>query len=101
MIFDNRKDKSKEIYIIIENSCSEGYEEFQTFIFDDEETAHEKFEQLVADDKAFLEEEERDDVIERDGCWYQSYPEGEYAESHYTLDLFATEHNAKGGNKNA
>ena len=94
MIFDNRKDKSKEIYIIIESSCSEGYEEFQTFIFDDEETAHEKFEQLVADDKAFLEEEERDDVIERDGCWYQSYPEGEYAESHYTLDLFATKHNA-------
>ena len=101
MIFDNRKDKSKEIYIIIESSCSEGYEEFQTFIFDDEETAHEKFEQLVADDKAFLEEEERDDVIERDGYWYQSYPEGEYAESHYTLDLFATKHNAQGGNKNA
>lgn len=101
MIFDNRKDKSKEIYVIIENSCSEGYEEFQTFIFDDEETAHGKFEQLVADDKAFLEEEERDDVIERDGCWYQSYPKGEYAESHYTLDLFATKHNAQGGNKNA
>ena len=90
---DLRTNKT-QLYIIIENSCSEGYEEVETFIFDDEEIAHEKFEQLVADDKAFLEEEERDDVIERDGYSYQSYPEGEYAESHYTLDLFATKHNA-------
>ena len=44
--------------------------------------------------KAFLEEEERDDVIERDGYWYQSYPDGEYAENHYTLDLLTTKHNA-------
>ena len=79
-----------ELYIIIENSCSEGYEEIETFIFDNEKAAHEKFEQLVADDKAFLEEEGRDDVIERSGHWYQSYPEGEYAESHYTLDLLTT-----------
>lgn len=90
---DLRTNKT-ELYIIIENSCTDGCEEIQTFIFDDEEMAHEKFEQLVADDKAFLEEEERDDVIERDGYSYQSYPEGEYAESHYTLDLFATKHNA-------
>ena len=90
---DLRTNKT-QLYIIIENSCSESYEEVETYIFDDEETAHEKFEQLVADDKAFLEEEERDDVIERDGYSYQSYPEGEYAESHYTLDLFATKHNA-------
>ena len=90
---DLRTNKT-QLYIIIENSCSEGYEEVETYIFDDEETAHEKFEQLVADDKAFLEEEERDDVIERSGYSYQSYPEGEYAESHYTLDLFATKHNA-------
>lgn len=90
---DLRTNKTK-LYIIIENSCTDGYEEIQTFIFDDEETAHEKFEQLVADDKAFLKEEERDDVIERDGYWYQSYPYGEYAESHYTLDLLTTKHNA-------
>ena len=90
---DLRTNKT-EFYIIIENSCSEGCEEVETYIFDDEETAHAKFEQLVADDKTFLEEEGRDDVIERDGYWYQSYPEGEYAESHYTLDLFATKHNA-------
>lgn len=90
---DLRTNKT-ELYIIIENSCTDGCEEIQTFIFDDEEMAHEKFEQLVADDKAFLEEEERDDVIERDGYSYQSYPEGEYAESHYTLDLFAAKHNA-------
>lgn len=63
---DLRTNKT-ELYIIIENSCTDGYEEIQTFIFDDEETAHKKFEQLVVDDKAFLEEEERDDVIERDG----------------------------------
>ena len=91
---DLRINKTTELYIIIENSCTDGYEEVETYIFDDEETAHEKFEQLVADDKAFLEEEERDDVIERDGYSYQSYPEGEYAESHYTLDLFAAKHNA-------
>ena len=54
---DLRTNKT-ELYIIIENSCCDGCEEIQTFIFDDEETAHEKFEQLVADDKAFLEEEE-------------------------------------------
>ena len=90
---DLRNNKT-ELYIIIENSCTNGYEEIQTFIFDNEETAHEKFEQLVADDKAFLEEEERNDVIERDGYWYQSYPNGEYAECHYTLDLLATKHNA-------
>ena len=90
---DLRTNKT-ELYIIIENSCSESYEEVETYIFDDEEAAHEKFEQLVVDDKAFLEEEERDDVIERDGYWYQSYPDGKYAESHYTLDLFTTKHNA-------
>ena len=91
---DLRTNKTAELYIIIENSCTDGYEEVETYVFDDEEIAHEKFEQLVADDKAFLEEEGRNDVIERDGYWYQSYPEGEYAESHYTLDLFATKHNA-------
>ena len=91
---DLRTNKTTELYIIIENSCTDGYEEVETYIFDDEEIAHEKFEQLIADDKAFLEEEGRNDVIERDGYWYQSYPEGEYAESHYTLDLFATKHNA-------
>ena len=87
---DLRTNNKTELYIIIENSCSEGYEEIETFIFDNEKAAHEKFEQLVADDKAFLEEEERNDVIERDGYWYQSYPEGDYAERHYTLNLLTT-----------
>lgn len=90
---DLRNNKT-ELYIIVENSCCDGYENIETFIFDNEKAAHEKFEQLVVDDKTFLEEEERDDVIERDGYWYQSYPKGEYAESHYTLDLLATKHNA-------
>ena len=62
---DLRTNKT-ELYIIIENSCSEGYEETETFIFDNEKAAHEKFEQLVADDKAFLEEEEEDDEDEID-----------------------------------
>ncbi len=86
---DLRSNKT-ELYVIIENSCTDGYEEIETYIFDDEKTACEKFEQLVADDKEFLKEEDRNDIIERDGYWYQSYPEGEYAESHYTLDLLAT-----------
>lgn len=91
---DLRINNKTQLYIIIEDACEDGVNDIDTFVFDDEKTAHEKFEQLVADDKAFLEEEERDDVIERDGYSYQSYPEGEYAESHYTLDLFATKHNA-------
>lgn len=86
---DLRSNKT-ELYVIIENSCTDGYEEIETYIFDDENMARERFEQLVADDKEFLKEEDRDDIIERDGYWYQSYPEGEYAESHYTLDLLAT-----------
>lgn len=90
---DLRNNKT-ELYIIIENSCTDGYENIETFIFDNEETAHERFEQLVIDDAEFLKEEERNDIIERDGYWYQSYPEGEYAESHYTLDLLVTKHNA-------
>ena len=90
---DLRSNKT-ELYVIIENSCTDGYEEIETYIFDDEKTACEKFEELVTDDKEFLKEEDRDDIIERDGYWYQSYPEGEYDESHYTLDLFATKHNA-------
>ena len=57
MIKDERKNKT-ELYIIVENSCSEGYEEMQTYIFDNEETAQNRFESLIADDKAFLEEEE-------------------------------------------
>ena len=89
---DLRSNKT-ELYVIIENSCTDGYEEIETYIFDDEKTACEKCEQLVADDKEFLKEEDRDDIIERDGYWYQSYPEGEYAESHYTLDLHATKRN--------
>lgn len=90
---DLRTNKT-ELYIIIENSCTDGYEEIETFIFDNEKAAHEKFEQLVTDDKIYITEEERNDIIERDGYWYQSYPEGEYAESHYTLDLLTTKHNA-------
>lgn len=92
MIKDERKNKT-ELYIIVENSCSEGYEEIQTYIFDNEETAQNRFESLIADDKAFLEEEGYDDIIERDGDCYQSYPEGYYAERHYTLDLLVIKHN--------
>lgn len=83
-----------ELYIIVENTCTDGYEEMETFIFDDEEKARKKFESLVAGDKEFLQFEGRDDIIEQDDDWYQSYPKGEYTESHYTLNLFVTKHNA-------
>lgn len=90
---DLRTNKT-ELYVIIENTYTDGYEEMQTYIFDDEQVAKNKFEELIANDKEFLKEEERDDIVERDGYWYQSYPEGDYAESHYTLDLLTTKHNA-------
>lgn len=86
---DLRTNKT-ELYIIIENSCTDGCEEIQTFIFDDEETAHEKFEQLVADDKAFLEEEGRNDTIEEDEDSYCSFPDGEYSTTHYWVSLLKT-----------
>ena len=92
MIKDERKNKT-ELYIIVENSCSECIEDMQTWIFDNEEDARSRFESLIADDKAFLEEEGYDDIIERDGDCYQSYPEGDYAERHYTLDLLVIKHN--------
>lgn len=92
MIKDERKNKT-ELYIIVENSCSECIEDIQTWVFDNEEDARSRFESLIADDKAFLEEEGYDDIIERDGDCYQSYPEGEYTERHYTLDLLVTKHN--------
>lgn len=83
-----------ELYIIVENSCTDGCEEIETFIYDNEKVAQENFEKLVADDKEFLKEEGRNDVVvERDGYCYQSYPDGNYAESHYSLDLFVTKHN--------
>jgi hypothetical protein len=83
-----------ELYIIVENSCVDGCEEIKTFIYDNTEVAHKNFERFIEDDKEFLKEEGRDNVIvERDGYCYQSYPDGNYAESHYYLDLFVTKHN--------
>ena len=86
MIKDERN-KRTELYIIVENSCSEGVEDTQLWIFDNKEDAQNRFESLIYDDKVFLEEEGYDDIIERDGNHYQSYPEGYYAERHYTLVL--------------
>ncbi len=82
-----------ELYIIVENRCDDGYEQIETFVYDNEEVARENFEKLVADDKEYLEEAGYDDIIERDNDCYQSYPDGNYAERHYTLDLFITKHN--------
>ena len=90
---DLRNNKT-EFYVIIADSCWDGDENIETFIFDNEEAAREKFERLIADDKAFLEEEGRDDIIERSENSYQSYPEGEYSKNHCTLDLLITKHNA-------
>lgn len=82
-----------ELYIIVENRCDDGYEQIKTFVYDNEKIAQENFEKLVADNKEYLEEECYADIIERDDYCYQSYFDGNYAERHYTLDLFVTKHN--------
>lgn len=92
-MIDLRTNKA-ELYIIVESSRGDGYEEIETYIFDNEKIARKKFLELISDDQEFLKEEERDDVVERDDDWYQSYPKGEYAESHYTLDFLTTKRNA-------
>lgn len=82
-----------ELYIIVENRCDDGYEQIETFVYDNEEVARENFEKLVADNKEYLEEECYADIIKRDDYCYQSYFDGNYAERHYTLDLFVIKHN--------
>lgn len=87
---DLRINNKTKLYIIIEDACEEGISNIETFVFDNEEAAKERFESLVKDDKEFLAEEGRDDIIEEDENSHCSYPDGEYSTTHYSVNLLTT-----------
>lgn len=87
---DLRTNNKTKLYIIIEDACEEGISNIETFVFDNEEAAKERFESLVKDDKEFLAEEGRDDIIEESEISYCSFPDGEYSTTHYYVSLLAT-----------
>ena len=43
---DLRTNKT-QLYIIIENACEDGVSDIETFVFDNEEAARERFENLI------------------------------------------------------
>ena len=87
---DLRINNKTKLYIIIEDACEDGISNIETFVFDNEEAAKERFESLVKEDKKFLAEEDRDDTIEESEDSYCSFPEGEYSTTHYSVSLLAT-----------
>lgn len=87
---DLRTNKTTKLYIIVEDMCDDGNNDIDTFIFDNEEAARERFSSLVKEDKKFLAEEDRDDVIEESENSYCSFPEGEYGITHYWVSLSET-----------
>lgn len=87
---DLRTNNKTKLYIIIEDACEEGISNIETFVFDNEEAAKERFESLVKDDKEFLAEEGRDDIIEESENSYCSFPNGEYSTTHYYVSLLIT-----------
>lgn len=87
---DLRTNNKTKLYIIIEDACEEGISNIETFVFDNEEAAKERFESLVKDDKEFLAEEGRDDIIEESEVSYCSFPDGEYSTTHYYVSLLTT-----------
>ena len=87
---DLRTNNKTKLYIIIEDACEEGISNIETFVFDNEEAAKERFESLVKQDKAFLAEEGRDDIIEESEDSYCSFPDGEYSTTHYYVSLLTT-----------
>ena len=87
---DLRTNKTTKLYIIVEDTCEDGNNDIDTFIFDDKETARKRFKSLVSEDKKFLVEEGRDDVIEESANSYCSFPEGEYGITHYWVSLSET-----------
>ena len=87
---DLRINNKTELYIIIEDTCEEGISSIETFVFDNEEAAKERFESLVKEDKTFLAEEDRDDIIEESEDSYCSFPDGEYSTTHYYVSLLTT-----------
>lgn len=86
---DLRTNKT-QLYIIIEDACEDGINDIETFVFDNEEAARERFESLISNDKAFLAEEDRDDTIEESEDSYCSFPDGEYSTTHYWVSLLTT-----------
>lgn len=84
---DLRTNKTQQLYIIIEDACSEGINDIETFVFDNEEAAKQHFKELIEQDKEFLKEEERDDIIEESENSYCSFPDGEYSDTHYWVNL--------------
>lgn len=87
---DLRTNNKTKLYIIIADACEEGISNIETFVFDNEEAAKERFESLVKDDKAFLAEEGRNDTIEESENSYYSFPDGEYSTTHYYVSLLTT-----------
>lgn len=87
---DLRTNNKTKLYIIIEDACEEGISNIETFVFDNEEAAKERFESLVKEDKTFLAEEGRDDIIEESEVSYCSFPDGEYSTTHYYVSLLTT-----------
>ena len=87
---DLRTNNKTKLYIIIEDACEDGINNIETFIFDNEEAAKERFESLVKDDKEFLAEEGRNDTIEESENSYCSFPDGEYSTTHYYVSLLIT-----------
>lgn len=87
---DLRTNNKTKLYIIIEDACEEGISNIETFVFDNEEAAKERFESLIKDDKEFLAEEGRDDIIEESEISYCSFPDGEYSTTHYYVSLLTT-----------
>ena len=87
---DLRTNNKTKLYIIIEDTCEDGINNIETFVFDNEEAAKERFESLVKEDKTFLAEEGRNDTIEESEVSYCSFPDGEYSTTHYYVNLLAT-----------
>lgn len=87
---DLRTNNKTQLYIIIEDACDDGINDIDTFIFDNEEAARERFESLVKEDKKFLAEEGRNDTIEESEDSYCSFPDGEYSTTHYWVSLLTT-----------
>ncbi len=87
---DLRTNNKTKLYIIITDACEDGINNIETFIFDNEETAKEYFQNLVKQDKKFLAEEGRNDIIEESEVSYCSFSGGEYSTTHYYVSLLAT-----------
>ena len=87
---DLRTNNKTKLYIIITDACEDGINNIETFIFDNEQEAKEHFKSFVKQDKKFLAEEGRDDIIEESENSYCSFPDGEYSTTHYYVSLLAT-----------